>query len=318
MSTTITTAFVQQFQDNVMRLAQQKGSRLRECVTIKTGVTGEYFWQEQLAKTAAIRHTTRHGDTPLLNSVHLRRRGTMWDYDWADLVDEEDKIRMLIDPTSYYAQNAADAMARAVDDEIIAAFEATAYTGKDGTTTIAFGYDPETGSQISAIGLGSAGNDVGVQVGSAGTNNNFLTPKWIAAKEILGTLENDPNDPTYLVCGESQLGSLLRQTKPTSADYNGVRALVNGDINTFLGCKVIISNRLPKSGNVRTIYLFKKNSMCLAIGKDMTTRIEPRPDKRYSTQVYVKQTVGAVRLHEYGVVKISCDESVTTSEMGVT
>jgi hypothetical protein len=307
MSTQITTAFVQQFEDNVMRLAQQKGSRLREAVTIKTGVVGEYFWKEQIAKTAAVKNTTRHGDTPLMNTIHLKRRGTMWDFDWADLIDEEDKLRMLIDPTSDYAANAADAMARAMDDEIIAAFKATVVGGKDSGTSYLFGYDPELGTQIPAIGVGTAGNVVGVAVGAA--DSNFHIAKWISAKMILGTLENDPNDPTFLVCGESQLASLLKQTKVTSSDYNTVKSLVTGEVNQFMGMKVIISNRLPlASGNIRSCFAFKKNSMCLAIGAEKKTRIEPRIDKRYATQVYLKQTLGAVRLHEYGVVEILCDE----------
>ena len=45
----------------------------------------------------------------------------MVDYEYADLIDNQDKIRTLIDPTSSYALAAAYAIGRAMDDEIISA-----------------------------------------------------------------------------------------------------------------------------------------------------------------------------------------------------
>ena len=44
-------------------------------------------------------------------------------YEYADLIDNQDKVRTLIDPTSSYAIAAAYALGRDVDDEIIAAVD---------------------------------------------------------------------------------------------------------------------------------------------------------------------------------------------------
>ena len=103
----ITTAFVKQFGTNLEALVQQKGSRLRNAVRIETGITGEEAYFDQLASTAAQKKTTRNSDTPLVKSDHKRRRVAMYDYEWADLIDKEDQLKMLIDPKSMYTQNAA-------------------------------------------------------------------------------------------------------------------------------------------------------------------------------------------------------------------
>lgn len=310
MSHQITTAFVNNFRDNIMHLVQQKGSRLRNAVYVKTGVVGEYFYQEQLGATAAVKNVTRHADTPLIDSAHYRRRGTMWDFDWADLIDTQDKFRMLIDPTSDYAQNAADAMARSMDDEIITAFGATAYAGKAGGTSVAFGVDMDGSTALSPVFGGVTCTNQTVPANASGATGNMGITKLRAAKYILDLNEVDEED-RFIVVGASQLASLLSTTSITSVDYNQVKALVNGDIDTFLGFKFIQSQRLPKSGNNRTCYAWQKKGMCLAVGQEWKTDIGPRRDKRNATQVYVTMTVGSVRLEERRVVAITCDETAS-------
>ncbi len=91
MSTQITTAFVEQYKSNVFHLAQQKGSRLRGAVKTET-VTGKAHFFERIGSTAAQLRTSRHSDTPRVDTPHSRRKVTMNDYDWADLIDNEDKV----------------------------------------------------------------------------------------------------------------------------------------------------------------------------------------------------------------------------------
>ena len=135
MSVQITTAFVEQYKSNVFHLAQQKGSKLRDAVRSET-VTGKSHFFERIGDTAALKRTSRHSDTPRVDTPHSRRKVTMDDYDWADLVDQEDKVRMLISPQSEYAQAGAWAMGRAMDDAIIAAATGTAYGGVSGGTSV--------------------------------------------------------------------------------------------------------------------------------------------------------------------------------------
>lgn len=134
MSTQITTAFSQQFSANVQLLSQQMGSILRGAVS-EESVTGEKAFFDQVGAAAAVKRTSRHQDTPMVETPHSRRMVTMDSYEWADLIDDADKVRMLIDPTSTYARAAAAAMGRAMDDAIIEAATGTAKTGKAGATS---------------------------------------------------------------------------------------------------------------------------------------------------------------------------------------
>lgn len=103
MSSQITTAFVNQFSANVTMLSQQMGSLLRNAVDVET-INGEKAFFDQVGQAAAVQKTTRNGDTPLMETPHARRQVTLKDFEYADLIDDQDKIRMLIDPTSTYAR----------------------------------------------------------------------------------------------------------------------------------------------------------------------------------------------------------------------
>ena len=146
------------------------------------------------------------------------------DYDWADLIDQEDKVRMLIDPASQYAQAAAWAMGRAMDDAIIVNAIGVAYTGVDGS--VQTNYD--TGMTIPVTV-----KDPAATAGNYGMN----VAKLLAAKEMLDSKDVDPEEERFCVLPARQITSLLNSTKTTSADYNTVKALVEGKIDTFVGFK---------------------------------------------------------------------------------
>jgi hypothetical protein len=286
MSTQITTAFVQQFSSNVQLLSQQMGSLLRGSVS-EESVTGEKAFFDQVGQSAAVKRTSRHSDTPILDTPHSRRMVTMDSYEWADLIDDADKVRMLIDPTSAYARTAAAAMGRAMDDSIIAAATGTAKTGKSGSTST---------SLPSAQQIANGSVDLTIE-------------KLIEAKQKLDVNSVDPSIARYLVCSPFQIQRLLNETAVTSSDFNTVKALVRGEVDTFMGFKFIVSNRLAKAGNIRTCFAWAEDGMKLAVGKDVMARIEERADKSFSTQVYYCATFGATRMEEEKVVQIDCDES---------
>jgi len=285
MSTTISTAFVSQFSANVQMLSQQMGSLLRDSVATES-VTGEKSFHDQVGSAAAVAKTSRHADTPLMDTPHTRRMITMTEYEYADLIDDGDKVRMLIDPTSTYAKAAAAAMGRAMDDSIIAAFGGTAQTGKDGGTSTAL-------PSAQKIVHGSAG---------------LTIAKLVSAKKILDQGSVDPSIPRYIVVSPEQIEDLLNSTTVTSADFNTIKALVQGEIDTFVGFKFIVSNRLTDDGTSRLCYAWAEDGCMMATNKDVTARIEERADKSYATQVYYCASFGASRMEEAKVVEIACNE----------
>jgi hypothetical protein len=135
MSLQIPTSFVQQYSANVQLLYQQKGSKLRGSVRHET-IVGKQAFFDQIGATAARRRTSRHSDTPRMDTPHARRRCATEDFDWADMIDQEDKVKTLADFTSPYAENAAMAMGRATDEVIVDAMRGTSFTDETGSTPV--------------------------------------------------------------------------------------------------------------------------------------------------------------------------------------
>ena len=285
MSTQITTAFVNQYSQNVTLLSQQMGSLLRNSVRTEA-VNGEKAFFEQIGSGVAAARSSRNSDTPIMETPHARRMCNLTDYEYADLIDDQDKIRMLISPDSTYAKAAAAAIGRAMDDEIIAALGGTAKTGVSGGTSTAL----PSGQKIAHGGAG------------------LTIAKLVSAKKILDQNSVDPSIERFIVVSPEQIEDLLNSTTVTSADFNSVKALVQGEMDTFLGFKFITSNRLKDNGTSRLCYAYAREGMVLGMGKEPTARIDERSDKSYSTQIYYCSSFGSSRLEEEMVVEIACNE----------
>ncbi len=284
MSSQITTAFVQQYSANIQMLSQQMGSLLRDKVRLES-VVGKNAFFDQVGSVTAVEKTSRHSDTPQIDTPHARRRVSLADYEFADLIDQQDKVRLLIDPTSSYAQAAAMAMGRAMDDVIITAALGTAFTGETGATSTA---------NANQIVHGSAG---------------LTIAKLRTAKQTLDLGDVDPSIPRHIIVSPKQITDLLGTTEVTSSDFNTVKALANGEVNSFLGFNFIVSNRLALSSTTRSCIAFAQDGIALGIGKDVNARIDERADKSYATQVYYCMSIGATRMEEAKVVEVQCTES---------
>ena len=132
--------------------------------------------------------------------------------------------------------------------------------------------------------------------------------KCINAKKLLDIDEVEPTD-RFMVHSAYQLADLLNTTEVTSADYNVVRSLVQGELNTWLGFTWIHTELCTLTSSVRYCYAFQRKGLQLAIQKDVEGRIDERPDKNYAWQVYMRIALGATRLEEARVVQIACYES---------
>ncbi len=290
MSVNITEAFVQQWERGITHLAEQKESRLRNAVRMVRIAAGDRAFIDQIGSVTAVPATTRHGDTPLTDTPHSRRRVTLTPYKHADLVDKSDQIRTLNDPTNAYMVAFGRAFGRAIDDVIIAEFFANAFTGVAGATSTPL----PTGDFI---------------VDSAGTSR-MTVAKLAEAGRVLRENENEPAEGFFVAMSETQIEDLVTDSTVSSFDYNTKKTLVDGTIEKFLGFNIVSTERLPVDGNSdRRCFAWAKNSMALAIGEDVNGRISERDDKNYSTQVFMSMDIGATRMDETGVVEILCDEA---------
>lgn len=296
MSFQITAAFTEQYSENVEHLVQQMDSRFQGKTRSESQKGKTKFW-EQLGATRAVRRTSRHADTPRVESQHKRRACYLNDYDWSDLVDSLDETKMLIDPKSPYAQSAAMAFLRAKDEEVITAATGTAYADKDGSGAVVAQVLP-------------AGQKIAVNYG--GSSIGMTLAKLIKAKSILGKNEVAKGSTLYFAYSQQQLDDLLLNVSEVSnADYAAVKALVDGEVSYFMGFEFIKTELLTlnTSTDVRTCFAYAKQGILAAVGQDGKGRISERDDKNYATQVYYNMSVGATRMQEEMVVEVLCDES---------
>jgi hypothetical protein len=294
MSIQVTTAFVQQYKGLLLELAQQQESRLRNTVYVDTNIVGKRLYVDQIGVTSFQQINNRHGDSPLANTPHARRAIDLVDYDVGDLVDKPDLMRVLIDPVNGYVRVFAAAGGRLIDQVIINAFYATAFTGETGGTSVTF----PSGQQI-AVNSWTYGT---------GTGNVGLTvSKLIEAKVLLDQNESAMDDPRTLVCTAKQIGNLLATTEVTSSDYAEVKSLVSGQVNTFMGFNFVRTELVPTDGSgYRRVMAYSRTGMALGMEQDAKVNIAERADKRFSTYVYSALTLGASRLEEPKCVEIKC------------
>jgi len=291
MSQTVDVHFVQQFTDGITQLQQQGMSRLRGSVDVDPKVVGDRAYYNQLDAVTMSKRTSRHGDTEYTDTPHLRRMVTLESWDIADLLDRDDNVQMLSDPTNAYSQAFAMAAGRTTDDIILEAMTGTAKTGQTGTTDEGFPADRE------------------VAVGTT----NLSVAKITSAKKLLDQREVPEND-RFLYLSADNLESMLGEDTIRSTDYNAVKALVRGEVDTFLGFTFIRGERAPiDSGNIRDVICWQKNSIKLAIGINPSGRISELPTKKYSTQVFYDMRIGATRMDPNGIVRIKADEDLAAA-----
>lgn len=295
MSQFVTTHYVQQYTTNVQLLSQQKGSRLRGSVTTDTYKGKQGVPVDQFAPTVATKRTTRY---PALTPADIqadRRWVFPSDYDWNDLIDSIDKLRLLIDPQSSYVQSGNAAMSRAMDDEIIAAYFGDAKTGVDGGTTTSF----PASQQVSASEGASGATGLNVEKLKAGIQILLANEAW------------DPSSGERItaVITAKQNRNLMDEIQVINSDYNGDKAVVNdGFVMSWGKIDFIHSERLPINGSSQTrVPLYVKTGMHLGMWQDLSADVSQRKDLAgLPYQVYLYGTFGGTRLEEKKVVELPC------------
>jgi hypothetical protein len=287
------------FQTSFDQVLQQMDSRLLNAVT-RADFTGKKKWFNLLNDSEAQDILTRKGDTPDGEFDGSKYWLTQRPKEKVTTFDEWDKhfLGTIVLPTSDEVQSHAMAFNRAIDDVLISAFDATRYIGEDGTTTDAF-----------PAGQSIASNYV--ETGS--TAQSGMTLGKLRRAKYLMDVSEVPDSERYIVFGAQEEQDLLRDTTLTSADFNTVKALVDGNVGTFLGFKFLKSQRLPigtVSGvaDIRSCFAFHKSAIKFAMS-DRQTRMDVLPMRRHALQIRSTMMLGAARTENEKVVRIYCDET---------
>lgn len=296
--TQIPSQYPTQYDNNWWSLAQQKPSKLMPHVQMER-VRGKEKRFQQLGQRAWQPIVGRAQQTRISDQVIANRWLTPYPFDDASVFDEwdEEYLGEIVLPKSAVMSQSVYAYNRSIDATIINAAVGSARTGADGLTLTAL----------------PAASLVAVDFVEQGTtaNSGLTIAKLRQAKYLMDVADVDDED-RVLALSAKQLQDLLRTTEATNSDYNTVRALVSGQIDTFLGFKFVrvYASAFPyvAGTDVRGIVAFAKSGLALS-DSGVKSYMDILPTQSHALQLRSTASYGATRTEEVKVVEIFCDES---------
>lgn len=280
MAISISNAFVTLF-DAEVKQAYQADAVLRNTVRLRTGVTASTHKFPKIGSGVATARVPQTDVTPL-NVSYSQATVTLSDWIAAEYSDIFNQAKVNFDERAELVQVVGKAIGRRADQLIINAIASS-------STSL------------------TVSNDIG------GTDSNLNVAKLRRAKSLLDT-NNVPMDERYLLIHAANLQNLLSETSVTSSDFNTVKALVQGELDTFLGFKFItIGDRSEGgltgggSGQDRKVWAWHKSAVGMAEGMGIRSEINYIPEKT-SWLVSSMLSAGAVAIDAGGIVEITCRE----------
>lgn len=295
--------YVPGFTANLALVPQQKTSRLVHFVDadLAYSTPGKLFSADDIDDDDdEIEVVGRAPNSPESFANHLRRVGFFKSYGKGRFIEDLDKVRMLTDPTNTIMAGIMATKQRATDDKIIEGLFGSSYNGENGTTVTGF-----PSSQVIAVDNRDFLHDA-EDVAASG-NLPLTVGKLIKAKVMLD--QSELEGERYFAAGSVQLGNLLATTAVTSADYNGIKALVNGETNTFMGFNFVRTERLPVASSIRSCAAWIKNAIQYKERPIQNAWIDRRKDKSGRWYAYYEVERGSLRRYDTGVIKVNCTEA---------
>jgi len=280
MAIGLSNAFIQLF-DAEVKQAYQAKAQLVGATRQRKGVEGEVVKFPKVGKGAATLRVPQTDVTPL-NVDFSQVTATLEDWNAAEYSDIFMQQKVNFDERQELVQVLSNAIGRRQDQLII---------------------DALTASSTSL----TVSNDIG------GTDTNLNVDKLREAKKLMDK-NNVPPQDRHMVIHANSLAGLLGDNEAISVDYNSIKALVSGEINTYLGFKFhVLGDRseggLAVDGSLdRTIWAFHKDAVGYAEGIAPRTEINYVPEKTsYLVNTILSAT--AVAIDAEGIVQLTCRES---------
>lgn len=286
----ISAGFIYSYERRAEMLLQQMDSRFEPYVFLpETAIGKKKMIVEQYGEVDALDVNVRHQAAVFTDPPHDSRWVTPRDYYINSGIDEQDVERRLTDPTGNYQKSQVAGIKRKMDDSVITAFFADAMTGEDGNTTTTFAADGGTTVLVGTTGM--------------------TIDKMRAGKTNLRAAEALENgDMVIMAIAAQQHDDLMSQTQLINLDYSSRPRLENDEIVSFLGTRVIDSQRLALNGSSdQRCPMWCKSGMALQKWKGVRVKVENRPDLVSTMQVKTLATFDSTRTQGGKVVEIVCD-----------
>jgi len=277
MAIGISNAFVQLF-DAEVKQAYQGARALAGVTRERMNVEGNQVKFPKIGKGVATVRVPQTDVTPL-NVTYSQVTASMSDYIAAEYSDIFHQAKVNFDERRELVKVVGDSIGRRMDQLV-----------------------------LDALAAASSPSTVGTDIGGTGTNLNLA--KLLAAKKALDT-NNVPSEGRCMIIHANGLSSLLDEQELTSSDFASVKALVQGEIDTFLGFKFITLGDRDEGGlplpSTRTSYAFHRDAVGLGVSMAQKTEINYVPEKT-SFLVSSMFSAGAVAIDDEGIVVISSTE----------
>jgi hypothetical protein len=276
---TLSPAFVTLF-DAEVKQAYQAKAQLVGAVRQRRGVEGSTVKFPKVGKGVATVRVPQSDVTPL-NVSFSNVTATLQDWNAAEYADIFNQAKVNFDERQELVQVVANAIGRRQDQIILDALAAS--------------------STANVVDEDEGGTDTGLNVA-----------KLRAAKKLLDK-NNVPMDNRHIIIHANSLASILGETAVTSADFNTVRALVSGELNTFLGFTFhTIGDRaeggLPIANTERKLWAFHRDAIGYAEGIAPRTEIHYIPEKT-SFLVNAVFSAGAIAIDAEGIVQVETTDA---------
>tara|TARA_R110002095_G_scaffold90205_2_gene78676 strand:+ start:1252 stop:2082 length:831 start_codon:yes stop_codon:yes gene_type:complete len=276
MAQNVTAAFVDLF-DSEVKQAYQAESLLRGTMRTRTGVAGNTVKFPKIGKGVATIRVPQTDVTPL-NVTYAQVTATMSDYIAAEYSDIFQQSHINFDERSELVQVVSKSIARRMDQLCIDAM------------------------------VGNAGTTIATSIGGAGTNMNI---EKLRATAKAMNVNNVPSEDRYLLMHASQLDALLGEAEITSQDFASVKALVRGEVNSFMGFNILTMGDRDEGGvpkpSTRSCFAWHKDSMGYAESMSQKTEVNYVPEKT-SFLVSSMFSAGSVTIDAEGLVQVTCTE----------
>jgi len=276
MAQNVTTAFVDLF-DSEVKQAYQAESLLRGTMRTRTGVAGNTVKFPKIGKGVATIRVPQTDVTPL-NVTYAQVTATMSDYIAAEYSDIFQQSHINFDERSELVQVVSKSIARRMDQLCIDAM------------------------------VGNAGTTIATSIGGAGSNMNI---EKLRATAKAMNVNNVPSEDRYLLMHASQLDALLGEAEITSQDFASVKALVRGEVNSFMGFNILTMGDRDEGGvpkpSTRSCFAWHKDSMGYAESMSQKTEVNYVPEKT-SFLVSSMFSAGSVTIDAEGLVQVTCTE----------
>jgi hypothetical protein len=276
---TLSPAFITLF-DAEVKQAYQGQAQLVAAVRQRRGVEGSTVKFPKVGKGVATVRVPQSDVTPL-NVSFSHATVTLQDFNAAEYADIFNQAKVNFDERQELVQVVANAIGRRQDQIIL---------------------DALAGSSTSNV----------VDEDEGGTDTGLNVAKLRAAKKLLDK-NNVPMSDRHIIIHANSLASILGETSVTSADFNTVRALVSGELNTFLGFMFhTIGDRaeggLPIDSSERKLWAFHRDAVGYAEGIAPRTEINYIPEKT-SFLVNAVFSAGAIAIDAEGIVEVQTTDA---------